>query len=109
MEKERLTNEKLRQKSKSQFELVNYAIKLAEHFIKSGREPQVHSGLKNPALQVLAEIAANQDCLEDLPEIVYEEEMPTKYGVNGREPKEPPSAYTKGNDRKKSKSRIDSW
>jgi|EndMetStandDraft_5_1072996.scaffolds.fasta_scaffold107359_2 hypothetical protein len=112
MEKERLTNEKLRQKSKSQFDLVNYAIRMAEYFIKSGKEPQFHSGLKNPALQVLAEIASNKGQLEEIPELIIEvdeEEISPKHSVNGREQKENHSSYSKTGDRKKAKSRLDTW
>lgn len=111
MEKERLTNEQLRQKSKSQFDLVNYAIKLAEYFIRSGHEPSYHSGLKNPALQVLAEIASNKGELEEIPEIIIEEEeveeISYKANVNGKEHRE--SASPKGGEKKKAKSRLDTW
>jgi hypothetical protein len=58
------TNELLRKKFKNQFELVSYAISLAENLILSGREPRVKIDNQNPALQVLAEIVAGKDLFE---------------------------------------------
>jgi hypothetical protein len=63
-----LTNEKISKKFKSQFELVNYAIKLAENMILSGREPRVKLDTQNHALQVVAEIMEGKDQLDDLSE-----------------------------------------
>ena len=64
--KECLTNEKIRKKFNSQFELVNYAIRLAENMIKSGREPRVKIDSKNRALQILSEILNNKDRFDDI-------------------------------------------
>ena len=64
--KECLTNEKIRKKFNSQFELVNYAIRLAENMIKSGREPRVKTDSKNRALQILSEILNNKDRFDDI-------------------------------------------
>lgn len=64
--KEHLTNEKISNKFKSQFELVNYAIKLADNLIRSGREARIETNTQNPALQVLEEIEIGTDKLEDL-------------------------------------------
>lgn len=61
-----LTTEKLRQKFKSQFELVNYSIRLAENMIKSGREPRVRMDLQNSAMQVLGEIVAGVDKIDEI-------------------------------------------
>lgn len=62
MEKrESLTNEKLKAKFISQFELVNYAIRLAENMIHSGRGPRVRLDTDNVAQQVVAEIQAGKD------------------------------------------------
>ncbi len=62
-----LTNEKIKAKfSASQFDLVNYAIKLAEEMILSGRESRVKSDSHNKALQILLEINQGKDKLVDL-------------------------------------------
>jgi hypothetical protein len=71
-----LTNEMLYKRFKSQFDLVNYAFKLAENMVISGRGPRVPTQCQNPAFQVLCEIAANRDILEDLP-------VPTKHSGRG--------------------------
>lgn len=55
------TNEALRKKFKSQFELVSYAISLAENMILTGREARVKTDTQNRAMQVLAEISAGKD------------------------------------------------
>lgn len=68
MEKiDNLTTEKLRKKFKSQFELVNYSIRLAENMIRSGREPRVKMDIQNSAMQVLGEIVAGVDKIDELP------------------------------------------
>lgn len=64
--KECLTNEKIRKKFVNQFELVNYAIKLAENMILSGRDPRVKIDSQNRALQVLSEILNNKDKFDDI-------------------------------------------
>jgi hypothetical protein len=61
-----LTNEKLSRRFKSQFELVNYAIKLAENMIKTGRDPRIKTDIKNRAYQILQEITAGVDYIDDL-------------------------------------------
>ena len=66
MEQESLTNEFVRKKFKSQFELVNYAIKLSEQLIRSGRAPRVPSDNQNPAVIVIEEIEEGRDQLESL-------------------------------------------
>jgi DNA-directed RNA polymerase subunit omega len=58
-----LTNEKKYKKFKSQFELVNHAIEIAEHMIGSGRES---SGNQNVTLDIIAEIETNPDRLAQL-------------------------------------------
>src|SRR5271156_4038182 len=62
-----LTNEKISKKFTSQFELVNYAIRLAENMILSGRDARVKTDSQNHALQVIAEINCNKDQFEVLP------------------------------------------
>lgn len=62
----RYTNEILRKKFKNQFELVSYAISLAENMIMTGRESRVKTDMQNRAMQVLAEIAAGKDQFEPI-------------------------------------------
>jgi len=62
-----LTNESVKKKFKSQFELVGYAIKLAENMIKTGRGPRVKSDSQNVAIHVLDEIKEGLDKFEDIP------------------------------------------
>lgn len=66
--KETLTNDKLRGKFKSQFELVNYAIRLAENMIYTGRAPRIKTDSQNPTVQIVEEIIAGQDRFEELQE-----------------------------------------
>lgn len=66
-----LTTEFVRQKFKSQFELVNYAIKLAGQMIETGRSPKVRTDNQNPAVITVYEIEDGKDCLEER-EIVSE-------------------------------------
>ncbi len=60
------TNEEITKKFKSKFELVNYAIKLAENMILTGRKSQVDESEQNPALNVIREIAEGKDKLEEI-------------------------------------------
>ena len=73
--KDNFTNEKLSKKFVSQFDLVNYAIRLAENMIKTGRDPRVKTESQNRSLQILAEIAQDKDQFDEIPEenSVYEE------------------------------------
>jgi DNA-directed RNA polymerase subunit K/omega len=70
-----LTNEELKKKFKSQFELVRYAISLAENMIQSGRESRVDSDIDNRAMQILEEISEGVDQFDDIPKapVVKEE------------------------------------
>lgn len=63
---ETLTNEFVRKKFKSQFELVNYAIKLTEQLIKSGRTPRGFSDNLNPAVIIIEEIEDGKDHLDPI-------------------------------------------
>lgn len=60
-----LTNESIRKKFGSQFELVNYAIKLSEQMIHSGRAPLVYIENENPAVIVIEEIEEGKDILDE--------------------------------------------
>ncbi len=66
-----LTNEQLLKRFKNQFELVRYAIQIADNAIRSGRELDVDTDSENLSFQVLAEIAANKERFDELP--VYQE------------------------------------
>lgn len=87
-----LTNEELAKKFKSNFELVNHAIKMAENMIRTGRD-RIEAEFQNRAMMVLEEIntgkvsldkdlnlknASSQDHFmfdEDLkPQLIYEDE-----------------------------------
>lgn len=63
-----MTNEDIRKKFSSTFELVNYAISLAENMIKSGREARVKSDCQNRAMLVIEEIYAGKDKLDPIRE-----------------------------------------
>jgi DNA-directed RNA polymerase subunit omega len=54
--KEYLTNEFIAKKFNSQFDLVNFAVRLAEHKIKSGTHSEFSEEL-NPALEIIDELA----------------------------------------------------
>lgn len=56
-----LTNEQIGKNFNNQFDLVNYAIKLATNMIQTGREPRVKMSTENPALLILEEIAEGKD------------------------------------------------
>jgi DNA-directed RNA polymerase subunit omega len=64
--KEPLTHESIRQKFKSQFELVNYAIQMADQLIHSGRSPRVTIDNQNPAVIIIEEIEEGKDQFEDI-------------------------------------------
>lgn len=86
MEKERLTNEKLLNKFNNQFELVNYAIKLVENMIHTGRAPRVRTETQNSSLNVIAELSAGKDTLEEIPPPqIASEEKGDSLPPNGKE------------------------
>lgn len=61
-----LTNENLSKKFKSNFELVNYAIKLAENMIETGRDARVKSEVQNRAMLILEEIKEGKDRFDEV-------------------------------------------
>ncbi|MCB1113185.1 MAG: hypothetical protein KDK62_00320 [Chlamydiia bacterium] len=67
MEK-KLTTEDLKKRFPSQFELVGYAISLADNMVHSGRGPRIRTTNENPAVIVLDEINEGKDILDPLPE-----------------------------------------
>lgn len=67
-QKDALTNEKLNKKFKSQFDLVEHAIRLVDNMVKSGRSPRIKLDIQNPAVIALEEIVQGRDALVDLPE-----------------------------------------
>lgn len=64
--KDQLTNEKISKRFASQFELVNYAIRLAENMIYSGRDARVKVDSQNRSLQVVSEIFCNKDRIDEI-------------------------------------------
>ena len=105
MDKEQLTNELFRKKFQSQFDLVRYAIRLAENKIKTGRDARVEIDIQNPAMEILAEIAAGKDQFDDIVETIpqYKEEQqatPERFRYNG---KEASTEFPKHSERKKSR------
>lgn len=73
--KDHLTTEDLSEKFTNQFELVAYAIRLAENMLKTGRDPRIKTDVQNRALQVLEEIATGKDYFD---EIVIVPEQPVE-------------------------------
>ncbi|WP_042280102.1 DNA-directed RNA polymerase subunit omega [Candidatus Protochlamydia sp. R18] len=70
MEKKiRFTNESLSKNFTSNFELVNYAIRLAENMIKSGRDTRVKSDIQNRAMLILEEIYEGKDIFDEIKEV----------------------------------------
>ncbi len=67
-----LTNEQLKKKFKSQFELVSYAIKLAENMIRTGRAARIKSESQNPAMLTLGEIEEGVDRFDEIPKEVVQ-------------------------------------
>lgn len=61
-----LTTEKIKLRFKNQFDLVTYAIRLAENMIKTGRDPRVETNSKNRAMQILAEIDSGKDHFDEI-------------------------------------------
>lgn len=61
-----LTKETIGKKFKSSFDLVNYAISLADNMIKSGRDARVKSDIQNRAMLVLEEIYEGKDKFDDI-------------------------------------------
>ncbi len=84
-----LTNQQISKKFANQFDLVNYAIRLVENMIKSGRAPRVKVDVDNPVVQILAEIEVGKDKFDDIIEIKKEEvvEEEPKLSLFGKEKK----------------------
>lgn len=61
-----LTNEDVASKFKSNFELVNYAIRLAENMIRTGRDARVKSEIQNRAMLILEEIQEGKDQFDEI-------------------------------------------
>ena len=56
-----LTNEEIKKRFDSQFDLVNYLIDEAQKMIASGRAPRVEVHTDNVAVAVVAEVIAGKD------------------------------------------------
>lgn len=64
--KAKFTNESLSRKFSSNFELVNYAIRLAENMIRTGRDARVKSEVQNRAMLILEEIHEGKDHFDEI-------------------------------------------
>jgi DNA-directed RNA polymerase subunit omega len=97
-----LTNEKIIQKFESQFDLVNYAIRLAENMIHSGRDARVKIDCQNRALQILGEIALGRDVFDEIIEMNhYAQDVQQESRFSTRESREEPSLLKGEKKRKK--------
>lgn len=83
--KDNFTNEKISKKFVSQFDLVNYAIRLAENMIRTGREPRVKTEFLNRSNQILAEISQDKDRFDEIPESFAEREESAQYAQAAEE------------------------
>lgn len=82
--KDHITNEELGKKFNSQFELVNYAMKLAENMILTGRRalPYGSPDALNPATAAIIEIATGTDRFDEI--IDDDDEEDNRYMDNPR-------------------------
>jgi DNA-directed RNA polymerase subunit omega len=94
-----LTNEELLKKFKSQFDMVNHAINLAENMVRSGRGPRVKVDNQNPAVIIVEEITVGKDHFEPIP-VMEERPMPAFRDMPAREEK---VHHTKGKDKERKK------
>ena len=62
-----LTSERLRKRFTSQFDLLNYAIRIAENVVHTGRDMNVKTDVNNPAYNILEEIAIGKEKLVEKP------------------------------------------
>lgn len=86
------TNEELAGKFKNNFDLVNYAISLAENMIQSGRDPRVRRGdVQNRAMLILEEIREGKDIFDEIPEegLKPQNSQRNENSYEAREPREP--------------------
>lgn len=74
-QKKNLTNEKMGEKFRSQFELVDHAIKVVNNLVKSGRAPRIKTEIQNPAVVALEEINQGRDVFEDIPVMSVTEQV----------------------------------
>ncbi len=63
MSQDTITNERMIGKFDNQFDLVNFAIKMAEYQVQGNRDAREYGDLNNPAIQVL-HLIRNADQLE---------------------------------------------
>lgn len=101
--KDYITSETVRKRFRSQFDMVNYAIKLAANMISSGRDCRVKTESHSRAIQVLNEILNNKDQFDEIlttppEEVVNHAEVNTRSLDEGEG-----SAFKRGLERKKRK------
>lgn len=63
--RDHLTSERLRKRFGSQFDLVNYAIRIAQNWVDTGRDMNVTTDIQNPAYNILEEIACNREVMAE--------------------------------------------
>ena len=108
-----LTNEKIIKKFVSQFDLVNYAIRLAENMIHTGRDPRVKVESQSRAMQILGEIALGKDTFDELPpvstygsnDVQHDNRYSTREPREAREPRESRESRDEGFSLKAEKKR----
>jgi DNA-directed RNA polymerase subunit omega len=83
--KTHLTNEGMIEGYSSIFELVNYAIKLAENMIKTGRDARVKSDVQNRAMLILDEIREGKDYFDEIDDSSYREDGRGEFGNVSRQ------------------------
>jgi hypothetical protein len=79
------TNEELSKKFKNNFDLVNYAISLADNMIQTGRETRVKCDTQNRAMLILEEIQQGKDQFDEI--------LDVRAGEINFEDKAPPAEY----------------
>lgn len=77
------------EKFKSQFELVDHAIKVVNNLVRSGRAPRIKTDIQNPAVVALEEINQGRDVYEDVPVMAVHEQATYAFQTS-REPEVAP-------------------
>lgn len=96
-----LTNEKIKKKFISQFDLVNYAIKLAGNMIMTGRDARVKIDSQNKAMQVIGEILQDRDYFDEI--IVEVEKTEERFSSAPSHEREEDSSASVTKEKKKSR------
>lgn len=95
-----LTNENVAKKFKSNFELVNYAIKLAENMIHTGRDARVKADTQNRAMLIWEEINQGKDQFDPISTTSVSHSNNERITYGEEERPEQPAAGEKSHNRK---------